>query len=76
MVCLLACVQAGALAASCTRDATPACISVTDRHRQSVAPHRLSPMVITAQAPSGIVWFAMLAAGVLCTGVAYVVFFR
>jgi drug/metabolite transporter (DMT)-like permease len=79
MACLLACV-CYALAASYTRRylaGIPSLVTATGSLLGATLGLALpAAWLWPTQAPSGIAWLAMLAAGVLCTGVAYVVFFR
>ena len=79
MACLLACV-CYALAASYTRRylaGIPSLVTATGSLLGATLGLALPAALLwPVQVPSSTAWLAMLAAGVLCTGVAYVVFFR
>jgi len=79
LACLLACV-CYAIAASYTRrflGGIPSLVTATGSLIGATLGLALPAALLwPARAPSGTAWLAMLAAGVLCTGVAYVVFFR
>jgi drug/metabolite transporter (DMT)-like permease len=79
LACLLACV-CYALAASYTRlhlKGIPSLVTATGSLLGATLGLAVPAALLwPARPPSPIAWLAMLAAGVLCTGVAYVVFFR
>ena len=79
LACLLACV-CYAVAASYTRRflvGIPSLVTATGSLLGAALGLAIPAAVFwPARAPSGAAWLAMLAVGVLCTGVAYVVFFR